>query len=117
MNLVPGQTVFVVERNSFGEAYDVSGYMFLASVLDMAIVSVYYGTSDDLEDTLEYCRRETVDNSECLYVFPLDDCFITLSEARDTLRDETDGNDSYNIDSYDESDDDEDDDEDLYDID
>ena len=86
----PGSTVFVVERDDFDVPVDVSGYMFLACVNDYAILSIFIGDSEDLEETLEHHKEETATNmrTDCLVVFPLADCYSSSDTADAAMKEE-----------------------------
>lgn len=83
---VPGQLVYIVERDEDGDAYDVSGYMFFAQVNQTVIVSAFINDIDDLDETLLYHIEETsrAYNTD-LSVFPVSDCFLSKVEAERAL--------------------------------
>lgn len=84
---LPGQTVYAIERDEWGDACDVSGYMYLASSGNEAILSVFINDLDNLCETLEYHvinTRENYDTNLC--AFPLLDCFETYEEADAAMR-------------------------------
>ena len=81
-----GSSVWVLERRDDGDAYDVSGYMFLAKVANYVILSSFVGDIEDLDGTLAYLSEETANYSNAdLLVFPADDCFLSESEAHIAL--------------------------------
>ena len=85
----PGQTVYVVERDECGYPVDVSGYMLLAQCDYVSIVTPFINDMTELEETLEYLVTETATSYDCdLSVFPSEDCFATLEEARKVYDDE-----------------------------
>lgn len=88
---VPGQLVYIVERDEDGEACDVSGYMFFAQVNQTVIVSAFINEIDDLDETLLYHIEETsrAYNTD-LSVFPVSDCFLSKVEAERALEGGTD---------------------------
>ena len=84
---VPGEQVWVVERDEDGLACDVSGYMFLSEVAGAVILTPYINDIDDLEGTLQHHIEETAENYDTdLAVFPLADCYCTREEATQALR-------------------------------
>ncbi len=86
---IPGDSVWIVERDENGEAYDVSGYMFLAEVDDYVILSAYINDYDDLRSTMDYHATETVENYDTdLAVFSASDCYPTREEAEAALKKE-----------------------------
>lgn len=87
---IPGSTVFVVQRDDFDVPVDVSGYMFLACVNDYAILYIFIGDSEDLEETLEYHKEETAKmmNTDCIVVYPLSDCYTGYDFAEAAMREE-----------------------------
>ncbi len=86
-----GATVWAVERDEEGEAIDVNGYVFLAQVLDMALVSPSIQGSSDPNDILAYLAAETVKNyAGEVSVYPLSDVYATADEAY-TAMEKSDG--------------------------
>lgn len=84
--IVPGNEMWVVERDECGKPTDVSGYMFLATSGDYAILSAWINDLKSAEDTLAYHAQETADNFDTdLAVFPLEDCYATQDEAHAAL--------------------------------
>lgn len=83
---VPGQLVYIVERDEDGEACDVSGCMFLAQVNQAVIVSAFINDSDDLDETLLCHIEETArEYNTDLSVFPISDCYLSKEEAHSVL--------------------------------
>ena len=69
-NLNAGDEVAVVERDGFGEACDASEYFFINEVL-------------------EYFSAQTAEQEEAdIYVFPAEDCYKTIQEAKEALNTE-----------------------------
>lgn len=86
---IPGNDVWIVERDVYGQAYDVSGFMFLAQVGDYVILSAFINDLDDLGSTMTFHAGETVDNYDTpLAVFPAADCYLTREEAEAALEGE-----------------------------
>lgn len=78
----PGQMVYAIERDEYGKACDVSGYMFLAVAGNEAILSVYINDIDDLYGMMEeHVIRTREGFRTTLCVFPLSDCYETCEEA------------------------------------
>lgn len=78
----PGADAWVIERNEDGEAFDVTGFVFLAEVRDMAIVSPTVGGSNDLDDIMGALADCTA-REEILFVlvYPMSDLYKTREEA------------------------------------
>lgn len=73
----PGMPVWVIERDADGAAQGVSGYIFIAHVECVVILSSYVNDFD-FYDILAYhvqCTVEEYDTDLC--VFPDEDCFIS----------------------------------------
>lgn len=84
---VPGSQVWIMERDECGDPYDISGYMFFASIGNAVIVSPYLSGIKDLEETLDYYIEITAEEySSDLAVFPNEDCYLTREEAEAALR-------------------------------
>ena len=80
---IPGEEVWVVERDEDGKACDYSGYVFLAEVAGAVILTPYINDLEDVEDLLDYHIGQTRDNYDTdLAVFPADDCYGTSDEAQ-----------------------------------
>lgn len=90
---IPGTEVWVVNRDEYGEACDVSGYMFLAEVSGFVILTDYINDMESLGDAMAYHAEETSENYDTnLAVFPADDCYLTREEAKAALeKEEHDG--------------------------
>lgn len=81
-----GANVWVVERDEDGCAVDVSGYMFLAKVIDAVIMTAYINNLKSVRETLSYHIQETAEKYNTdLAVFPADDCYTTQEEAEKAL--------------------------------
>lgn len=78
---IPGMPVWVIERDEDGVACEVCGYVFLAHVDGVVILSSYIGDYD-LEGMLEYhiqCTAEDYDTRLC--VFPAEDCYVSKDDC------------------------------------
>lgn len=85
----PGTEVWVVNRDEYGEPYDVSGYMFLAEVSGFVILTAYINDLESLASTMEYHAEETSENYVTdLAVFPAGDCYLTREQAEAALKGE-----------------------------
>lgn len=84
---VPGQPVWIVERDEDGYACEMSGYVFLAATaLDAVIVSSYINDLEDVEDIVAYHIEQTVEDYDThLAVFPAADCYADRDEATTAL--------------------------------
>jgi hypothetical protein len=86
-NFEAGQEIWVVERE-FGEAFEVSGVMFLATSVGCVIATAFIDDYD-LEETITYHINETSDNIDTdLKVYPIEDCYYTKEEAEKALQEE-----------------------------
>ena len=87
----PGEAVWIVERNEEGDAFDVTGFLFLAEVADTAIVTPKVTGCYTLEDIMAYHSQETAlgGDASFLAVFPTKDCYLYRCEAEDVLARET----------------------------
>lgn len=87
--LIPGDTVWVIERDECEEPIEISGYMFFAFVGRAAIVSSFINDSETLDETVEYHIEETLNNYDTdLSVFPKNDCYLTRDAAKAALKKE-----------------------------
>lgn len=83
---IPGDTIWIIERDECEEPIEISGYMFFAFVGRAAIVSSFINDSETLEETVEYHIEETLNNFDTdLSVFPKNDCYLTREEAEAAL--------------------------------
>ena len=80
----PGDTVYVLERDDWEDVYDVSGYMFLAQVAHGIICCPWYNNLQNVDEMIEHFIEETSMDNDLLSlrVFPVDDCYYDLEEAR-----------------------------------
>lgn len=80
---VPGDTVYVVERDEDGNACEPSGYMFLAIADDFAICSAFINDLTELDETMACLADDTAENYDTdLYVFPLADVYKSQDDAK-----------------------------------
>lgn len=85
-NLKSGADVAVVERDEFSEAVDTTRYMFIAQANEFVICSPFINGIRDIDATLSYHAQETAENYDTdLCVFPIEDCYETLAEAKEAL--------------------------------
>lgn len=93
-NLKPGAEVAVVERNEDEEALGTGRYMFLAIVKKFVICSFFIAcdnSHEDIDGTLLYHAQETAEDYDTdLCVFPIEDCYETIKEAKEAFVRETD---------------------------
>lgn len=89
---IPGGNVWIVERDEDGEATEVSGYVFVASVSGVAIVSPSINGCRDLDFILGDFVKETARSfSGDFSGYPISDCHESYEEADAALRREQDG--------------------------
>lgn len=93
-NLNAGDEVAVVERNEDKKALGTGRYMFLAIVKKFVICSYFIacgGGNEDIDGTLLYHAQETAEDYDTdLCVFPIEDCYETIEEAKEAFALETD---------------------------
>ena len=88
----PGSDVWIVERDEDGEATEVSGYVFVASVSGVAIVSPSINGCSDLDFILDDFVKETARSfSGDFSGYPISDCYASHEDAEAALRREQDG--------------------------
>lgn len=90
-NLNAGSEVNVVERDEFGEACEATGYFFIAEIHGYVLCSPYVirggRTLDDIDEVLEYFNTQTAEQESAdIYVFPAEDCYKTIQEAKEALK-------------------------------
>jgi hypothetical protein len=84
---IPGDNIWIVERDEYKEPIDISGYMFLAFSGRAVIVSAFINDFETLDETVEYHIEETSRYYETdLAVFPKNDCYLTRKEAEAALK-------------------------------
>lgn len=89
-NFIPGEIIWIVERNEAGTAFDVAGCIFLAEVADAVIVTPKIYGRDSLEEIMAYHIEETAENYDTdLSVFPAQDCYRCKHEAMEARYNET----------------------------
>ena len=79
-----GDTVWIVERDGYGDACDVSGFLFMGICNNAVIVTVArYNHNNGIDHILQKHIEETAeDYGTYLSVFPIDDMFLTYEEAK-----------------------------------
>ena len=83
----PGSDVWIVERDEDGEATEVSGYVFVASVSGVAIVSPSINGCSDLDFILGDFVKETARSfSGDFSGYPISDCYALHEDAEAALR-------------------------------
>ena len=83
----PGSEVWIVERDEDGEATEVSGFVFVVSVSDIAIVSPSINDCSDLDFILSDFVEETASSfSGNFSGYPISDCYKSHEEAEAALR-------------------------------
>ena len=83
----PGSEVWIVERDEDGEATEVSGYVFVASVSGIAIVSPSINDCSDLDFILSDFVEETASGfSGSFSGYPISDCYKSHEDAEAALR-------------------------------
>lgn len=86
---VPGQMVWVIERDVDGNACDMSGYLFMARCGNVVILTPFINDYD-WEETLQYHVDCTVEDYDThLAVFPAVDCFSDRAACKAALESET----------------------------
>ena len=79
----PGDTVYVVERDEYGFAADVGGYVFLAQVCDAAIVTICdFRQKVTVDEIMEELIENTIMEGDTnVNVYPIGDCFYKKDDA------------------------------------
>lgn len=89
-NFIPGETIWIVERDETGYASEVSGLVFLAEVAGAVIVTPKIYGREGLKEIMAYHIEETVENYDTdLSVFPAQDCYRCKHEAVEARYNET----------------------------
>lgn len=87
----PGMPVWVIERDEDGNADAISGYIFLAQVEGVVILSAHI-EDYDLGGILEYHIQCTVEDYDTnLSVFPDEDCYVRKEDCEADFKMEQDG--------------------------
>jgi hypothetical protein len=82
----PGQTVWVIERNEYGEAYDLSGYVFVTSLRGIALVSPKINGSPEIDVILMDQVESRINYDDgCIVAYPADDCYLSREAAEKAL--------------------------------
>lgn len=82
----PGQTVWVIERNEYGEAYDLSGYVFVTSLRGIALVSPKINGSPEIDVILMDQVESRINYDDgCIVAYPADDCYLSREAAEQAL--------------------------------
>ena len=89
--LKAGSEVAVVERDEFGEACEATGYFFITEIHGYVLCSPYIfcggRTLDDIDEVLEYFNAQTAEQESAdIYIFPSEDCYKTIQEAKEALK-------------------------------
>lgn len=85
-NIKPGEEVWVIERDEYGEPCAVVGCMFIAEAAGYIITSAFVNETRDVEETMAYHAIETRKGWDTdLAVYPSTDCFTTKEGARKVL--------------------------------
>ena len=81
-----GSTVWIIERDEYGNALEVCGWVLLARVAGAVIASPKVYGRDTLEDLMQYYAEEYAEYESCdLCVFPERDCYTTKTAAQVAL--------------------------------
>lgn len=84
--LWPGADAWVVERGEEDEPVDVAGFVFLAEVMGMAILSPTMGDDGDIDYIMDALAGETAEfDSSDVYVYPMSDVYPTYEAAKAAL--------------------------------
>ena len=88
----PGQVVWVVERDEDGNQCDVTGYVFVTSVNNVALVSPVINGSTAINDILrEHVSRTAMECTGFLEAYPIADCYESKEVAKKALEDNGNG--------------------------
>lgn len=83
----PGDEVWVVERDEDGNASEVSGFIFVASVNGVAIVSPSINDCSDIDFILsDFVEETATEFSGSLSGYPIFDCYKSRGEAKAALK-------------------------------
>lgn len=82
----PGQVVWVVEKDEDGNPCDVTGYVFVTSINNVALVSPVINGSTAIDDILrENVRRTAMECAGFLGAYPIADCYESKETAEKAL--------------------------------
>lgn len=82
----PGQTVWVIERDEDGEAYDLSDYVFVTSLRGIALVSPKINGSSEIDAILMDQVESRINYSDgCIEAYTADDCYLTREAAEKAI--------------------------------
>ena len=82
----PGQTVWVIDRDEDGEAYDLSGYVFVTSLRGIALVSPKINGSSEIDVILMDQVESRINYADgCIEAYPVDDCYLSREAAEKAL--------------------------------
>lgn len=88
----PGQTVWVIERDEDGEAYDFSGYVFVTSLRGIALVSPKINGSSEIDVILMDQVESRINYADgCIEAYPADDCYLSREAAEKALGSDNNG--------------------------
>lgn len=88
----PGQTVWVIERDEDGEAYDFSGYVFVTSLRGIALVSPKINGSSEIDVILMDQVESRINYADgCIEAYPADDCYLSREAAEQALGSDNNG--------------------------
>lgn len=84
---VPGQKVWVVERDEIAVPCCVSSFVFLSEVKNVAIVHpLLAGGCGELYSILRACLEESRENYSCgIMSYPIEDCYRSYEEAKSAM--------------------------------
>lgn len=86
---VPGNEVWVVERDEDGSAVDYSGMVFITSVNGIAILSPTINGCAELEFLLsDFVEETTMSGGGEFSGYPISDCYTTMEEAKAAFEEE-----------------------------
>lgn len=87
---VPGQKVWVVERDEIEVPCCVSSAAFISEVKNVAIVHpLLAGGCGELYSILHYCLEESRENFSCgIMAYPMEDCYVSFEAAEAAMEDE-----------------------------
>lgn len=82
----PGQTIWAIERDEDGEAYDLSGYVFVTSLRGIALVSPKINGSSEIDVILMDQVESRINYADgCIEAYPADDCYLSREAAKKAL--------------------------------